>query len=934
MSKAHDVHALGQSLWIDYMRRQFVDDGGLESMIKNGVRGVTSNPTIFEKAIAGSSDYDEQLRTLVAQGSTTAEIYEALAIEDIQKAADLMRPVYDESKASDGYVSLEVSPELAHNTEETISEARRLHQLLDRPNVMIKVPATEEGVPAIEELIADGISVNVTLLFSLAHYEAVVEAYLRGLERRLETEGDLSRIASVASFFISRVEGKVDAALEEAGRPELEGKTALANAKLAYKRFGELFSGERWNALEIRGAQLQRPLWASTGVKNPAYPDTMYVDELIGAHTVNTLPPETLDAVLDHGTAAPTLEQGMERAQTHIDEIASHGIDLSAITAALQEEGVGKFADSFRSLMESIEQKRKSFQQDSAAQDKLVSDFELGAEQEAVETAFTELRREAVMDRIWIHDYRLWKNDPQEISNRLGWLHIADRMQEPEVLDEIRRLADTVRQEGYRNVLLLGMGGSSLAPEVFRKTFGVAEGYPDLHVLDSTDPDAVAAYDAALDPATTLYIVATKSGGTSETLSFFAHFYNQLAETSGVHAPGRHFIAITDPGSSLETLAKRYEFRKTFLNDPNIGGRYSALSHFGLVPAGLIGVDLEAVLDRATTAAVNCDRFNCPVVGDNMGGRLGAVMGHMAGRGRDKLTFVTSPAISAFGDWVEQLIAESTGKEQTGIVPIVHESLGDPATYGDDRVFVQLRLAGDGADSDSQDSDSQHNQVAALIEAGHPVVRMTLRDRLDVGAHFFLWEMATAVAGVHLGINPFDQPNVESAKQQARGMIDFYRKEGSLPAVDEIVAGTDAATALPDFLGGLTDGGYIALHAYVPPTEDSYDALNTLRETLRKRHRTATTLGYGPRFLHSTGQLHKGDGGNGLFIQFINTSEQDVPIPDEAGHAESTMSFGTLKRAQMLGDRQALIDAGRRVLTVELNGDVAGELRALSAALR
>ena len=358
MSKAHDVTNIGQSLWIDYMRRQFVDDGGLEKMIEAGIRGVTSNPTIFEKAIAGSSDYDEQLKELVKRGSSTSEIYEALVVEDIRKAADLMRPVYEESNRVDGYVSLEVSPKLAHNTQDTIAEARRLHEVLDRPNVMIKVPATAEGVPVIEELIAEGISVNVTLLFSLSHYEAVAEAYLRGLERRVEAGGELAEIASVASFFVSRVEGKVDAALEESGHSDLQGKTAVANTKLAYKRFREIFSGQRWENLEIRGAQVQRPLWASTGVKNPAYPDTMYVDELIGPDTVNTLPPETLDAVLDHGTAARTVDQGVESAEAQIDELAKRGIDLAGITAALQEEGVEKFADSFTSLMDSIEEKR------------------------------------------------------------------------------------------------------------------------------------------------------------------------------------------------------------------------------------------------------------------------------------------------------------------------------------------------------------------------------------------------------------------------------------------------------------------------------------------------------------------------------------------------------------------------------------------------
>lgn len=366
MSKAHEVARIGQSLWIDYMRRQFVEDGGLTKMIETGIRGITSNPTIFEKAIAGSSDYDEQLKSLVRRGCSTDEVYEALVIEDIQQAADLMYPIYEATDAIDGYVSLEVSPELAHNTEDTIAEARRLFGLLGRPNVMIKVPATAEGIPAIERLIADGININVTLLFSVAQYETVVEAYVRGLERRVEAGDEVTGIASVASFFVSRVEGKVDAALEKLGHSELQGKAAVANAKIAYARFLELFSGPRWAALNQRGAHVQRPLWASTGVKNASYPDTMYVDELIGPQTVNTLPPETLEAMLDHGKVAVTVNQDLKEAQKQIETLAQVGIDLADITAALQDEGVQKFADSFASLMASIEEKRRTVERQAA----------------------------------------------------------------------------------------------------------------------------------------------------------------------------------------------------------------------------------------------------------------------------------------------------------------------------------------------------------------------------------------------------------------------------------------------------------------------------------------------------------------------------------------------------------------------------------------
>ncbi len=915
MTKAHELEPLGHSLWIDYMRRQFVEDGGLAEMIENGVRGVTSNPSIFEKAIAGSSDYDEQMKTLVKDGRTATEIYEALVVHDIQGAADLMRPVYDESAGIDGYVSLEVSPTLANDTAATVSEAERLHGLLDRPNIMIKVPATPAGIPAVEELIAQGISVNVTLLFSLSHYDVVAEAYLRGLERLAATGADLSRVASVASFFISRVEGSVDAALEAAGRSDFKGRTAVANAKLAYARFKDLFTGERFEALRRQGAQVQRPLWASTGVKDPGYPDTKYVDGLIGPQTVNTVPPATLDVFLDHGTVEQTIDADVANARAVLQSLMDANVDLDAITDVLQTEGVEKFAESFESLMKSIEEKRARLAEGSPRLELFLADAE-----EEMTSAFEKLREDRIVERIWRGDHTVWKNDPTEITNRLGWLSSPQIMQEPETVNRLRGLLESVRSDGYRQVLLLGMGGSSLAPEVFARTFGAYSFGLELSVLDSTDPDAVLATDRRHDPKATLYIVATKSGGTAETMSFFRYFYNRAVASVGEQEAAEHFVAITDPGSELEDLARRYAFWETFTNDPNIGGRYSALSFFGLVPAALVGVDIEKLLDRAWLAAVNCDRYNCPAAGDNAGARLGAVMGRMAERGKDKLTFVTSPEIAAFGDWVEQLVAESTGKDGRGIVPVVGEPVGSPEVYGSDRLFVHLRVDGD---------DSNDEALGALMDAGHPVVRINLEDAYDLGELFFLFEMATAMAGHELGINAFDQPNVEAAKKLAARMITVYRKEGSLPPIDDTVAAGEAAQALGDFLQNADDSSYVGFQAYLQPDPSVTEALQEVRRAVRDKSRLATTLGYGPRFLHSTGQLHKGDGGNGLFVQFTSQSDEDVAIPDEAGASATSISFGTLKQAQMLGDRQALLDGGRRVITIDLGSDVAGALGSL-----
>ncbi len=931
-TKAHELADLGQAVWLDYIRRSFITQGELQSAIDAGVRGVTSNPTIFDKAIAGSADYDADLRQLVNEGKSVEEIYEDLVLEDIGRTADLLRPLYDATGGADGYVSLEVSPTLAHDTQETIAEGRRLFAALGRPNVMIKVPATPEGIPAVSTLIGEGINVNVTLLFSIAHYEAVAEAYMSGLETLSASGGDLGRVASVASFFVSRVDGAVDRELEGYGITDLQGKAAIANARAAYARFREIFSGARWEELAGQGARLQRPLWASTGAKNPLHPDTMYVDTLIGPDTVNTMPPATLQALLDHATVAPTLEPGIE-AHAQLERLAEAGVDLEATTQKLQDDGVASFAESFESLMESIADKREKL-----LEERREDTASLGGYADAVDGALARLRDERVLGRIWRHDHTVWKPEPTEISNRFGWLHSPEAMQE--ALPEINALVDAVRESGYTHALLLGMGGSSMAPEVFRRAFGVSRGgfqtrpYLDLAVLDSTDPGAVLEYAERLDPSRTLFIVSTKSGGTVETFSFFKYFYDRVAEAVGVGEAGAHFIAITDPGSTLEETAGKYGFRATFLNDPNIGGRYSALSHFGLVPAALVGVDVAKLLDRASTMAHNCDGCNCPVEGDNRGAWLGAVMGELAAAGRDKLTLLATPSLAAFGPWVEQLIAESTGKEGTGILPVAGEPPGQPEAYGDDRLFVSMSLR----------EETEDAAVEDLVRAGQPVVRIELEDPYDLGGEFFRWEMATAIAGRRLGINPFDQPSVEAAKALARQMVKEYREEGELPALAPTVREGDITVyssgaagsvegALEDFLDQGRPGDYVNLQAYVQPSEATTTALEWLRLRLRDRLRLATTVGYGPRFLHSTGQLHKGDAGNGLFIQFTDDDERDAPIPDEAGTPGSSLTFGVLKEAQSLGDRQALLDAGRRVIRFHLGRDVDGGLRRLAEGL-
>jgi transaldolase/glucose-6-phosphate isomerase len=491
---------------------------------------------------------------------------------------------------------------------------------------MIKVPATPQGIPAIETLISEGININVTLMFSLKHYESVANAYLAGLERRAASGEDINHIASVASFFVSRVDTLVDKALEEVGNTSLKGQIAIANSKAAYMRFRQIFSGERWDKLAAAGAQVQRPLWASTGTKNPDYSDTVYIDSLIGPDTVNTVPPDTLDAFLDHGQVEPTLDTGLDLALNQMEELSDLGIDLDAVTEKLQEDGVFSFAASFTSLMENLSEKCERL-----GADPVFLSANLGEYQSAVDQALQEMSSQQVIERIWKHDHTLWKPEPDEIDNRLGWLHIVETSRKS--LPELAELVAVLQGDGFTQALLLGMGGSSLAPEVFRKIFGVQDGYLDLAVLDTTDPDAIAAQANKLDLAKTVFIVSTKSGGTVETLSLFKYFYNQVSAEVGAEQAGSHFIAITDAGSQLDQIASRYNFRQTFRNNPNIGGRYSALSFFGLVPAAIIGVDLERLITNAAKMVLNS---KAPAAESNLAAQLGAILGELAKTGRDK----------------------------------------------------------------------------------------------------------------------------------------------------------------------------------------------------------------------------------------------------------------------------------------------------------
>jgi transaldolase / glucose-6-phosphate isomerase len=939
--KALEKH--GQAVWLDFLARGFVAKGELKTLIDtDGVKGVTSNPSIFEKAIGSSDEYDGAIGKALKGGDRpVADLFEHLAVEDIQHAADVLRPVYDRLKGEDGFVSLEVSPYLAMDTKGTITEAERLWKDVKRKNLMVKVPATPEGLPAIRHLIGEGISINITLLFSQDVYLQVVEAYLAGLEKYVAKGGDPSHVASVASFFVSRIDTMADKQLDEriakANDPtekqrlaSLKGKVAIANAKLAYQDYKRLFSGPRWEKLKAKGAKPQRLLWASTGTKNKDYSDVLYVEELIGPNTVNTVPPATLDAFRDHGKPRDSLEENIEEARSVLEDLERSGISLDAITAELVKDGVKQFADAADKLYGAVAHKRATVLGGKIDRQKLA----LGASIEnAVAKNTEQWRASAKIRRLWQKDKSVWTGDDE--NKWLGWLDSAGSADIADYEDFARR----VKGQNFTDAVVLGMGGSSLGPEVLAETFARKSGFPKLHVLDSTDPAQVRAMEKAVNLAKTLFIVSSKSGGTTEPNAMKDYFFDRLAKTIGADKAGHRFIAVTDPGSSLEKVAAKQGFARIFHGEPTIGGRYSVLSPFGLVPAAAAGIDVRTLIKHALAMVRSCGADVPPH--ENPGVQLGLAMGLAGLEGRDKVTISSSPRIADFGAWAEQLIAESTGKEGKGLIPIDGEPLADPEVYGKDRFFIDIRTEGE--------HDAAHEEkLDALQAAGHPIVRIVMQSIDHIGQEFFRFEMATAVAGSILGINPFNQPDVEDAKIKPRELTAAFEKTGALPAEKPVMASAKADLYTDDHnaaalrkagadgdLGSwikahLARSGaddYVALLAYIERDHAHIDALQEMRLKLRDRRHVATCAEFGPRFLHSTGQAYKGGPDSGVFLQITADDTRDLAVPGQKA------SFGVIKAAQARGDFDVLTERGRRALRVHLKGDLTSGLKMLDEAI-
>jgi transaldolase/glucose-6-phosphate isomerase len=927
----------GQSVWIDNLRRSMFASGELQRLIDCGLRGMTSNPTIFEKAIGAGNDYDEQLAALIGSEKSADALFWDLAIQDIQSACDAFAPVFVSSGGNDGFVSLEVSPLLANDTTGTIAMVKVLWDRVKRPNVMIKIPGTKEGLPAIEESIYQGYNINVTLVFSVEMYERAARAYVKGLARRVAEDKPIDKIRSVNSVFVSRIDTAIDKLLQEriAKGEKLEhllGKTGIAGLKLTYQKFKEVFESDEFAGLKSKGGAVQRPLWASTSTKNPHYPDLMYVESVVGRDTVNTMPGPTLDSLLDHGKIVPdTVESDLRGAMEVMRALQDARISLFDVTHQLQIEGVRLFSDSFAALLGAIVYKQKLLESGGAQRVVLA----LGASQNAYDMALEQLVSADFLKRLWAHDATLWSNDADAIAiikKALGWLEIQQHM-----LEEVPGLKSFANEtkEGFSFAVVCGMGGSSLAPDIIADTFGAYDDYPQLHVLDSTCPQQIKELEAKIHVPHTLFIISSKSGTTTEPNAFYAYFHEKVSKQVGSSVAGRNFVAITDPGTTLDKEAQEANFRADFENDPNIGGRYSALSFVGVAPSAIAGYDVNLLLDRALGAMHANDRSLDPRTAPGV--RFGAAIGGLARSGRDKLTIVTHVSVKAFGAWAEQLIAESTGKIGKGIVPIEGEPLGTPQDYSDDRTFVYV-----GANLPDPEPGIEE-KLQALESAGHPVIRLAMNDRYDLGEQFYLWEIAVAAAGVILGINAFDQPNVQESKDNTVALLAQYARNGSFDEPKPDVQGPNFSVtylsgsrdiprqtpvqALAGLFAQLRPHDYNAITAYIARNPTHAALLEELRVKIRDAHRIATTVGFGPRFLHSTGQLHKGGPDTCVVLQITADDPDDPMIPG------MNVGFRTLLAAQALGDWMSLDKRNRRGVRVHLNGEVEPALRALIAAV-
>ena len=922
MNRSLKLYKLGQSIWFDNVDRSLIENGWLADQIDNKtIFGVTSNPSIFQKAISTGTTYSTDIQTMVWAGLSPEAIYENLVIADIQSVADLFSLLYQVSKKKDGYVSLEVDPALAYDADRTVREAKRLWQSVDRENLMIKIPATTAGISAIKRVISAGINVNVTLIFSTERYMQVIDAYYSGLEERIEKRLPIDHIHSVASFFISRMDVMIENMINPSKnkRDFLEkdlhhvlGKIGIQNALNAYAAFEESINAKRFQDISNAGGNFQRPLWASTGTKNPSYSDVLYIDKMVLPHTVNTVPPQTFKALLDHGqTEVISVKDSKKDFAKSIKLLNDNHIDIQKVFLDLEKEGVEKFISAQKLLLDTIGEASQRF----SAQVRFAPGI--------IPQRMLALEEDRFIERFYQPDVSLFtinKEEEQEVLHRMGWIDAPEKSRK--IIPFAEKLLKDVLADGFSHAVVLGMGGSSLAPEVFSEVFRKHRSLNNeclqLSILDSTDPDQITAKLKSIHLTKTLFIASSKSGTTAEMKSLVAYFMKLLRE-EGVQEIGKHFICITDPKTPLESFARENTFRHVFNADPNVGGRYSAMIAFGLVPAVFAGIDGNLLLDKAEAMRQKCARIK---IDQNPAFILATILSEAYSQNIDKLTILADDEYVSFGSWLEQLVAESSGKNGKGLIPIDREPIVDPSKYSRGRIFYYLR------------QDGKYDQLVGILRTnGYNVLESQMVDRYDLSAEMYKWEIAIAAFCCMNGVNPFNQPNVQASKSLALKMIEEFRRSPEMVDGNRIFENeTIALYTSQDNLHEFSDdekileniwkpetGDFYAINAFIPRTRINEDLLSGLRKKLIEKYSLPVTLGFGPRFLHSTGQLHKGGKNNGIFIVLTQKPLIDLEIPGEG------INFSTLESAQALGDMQALQTHQRRVIRIHFKKKISAE---------
>lgn len=911
MNRLKQLRAAGQSVWLDSAGLEAIKNQELRKLIEyEAVSGISIGLHTVMNAIVHGYGNDIQLQGFLKEfpDSEPATLFEFFVARYVQDAADMLKPVHQRTDGRDGYVSVEIPPLCAYHTVDTINECKRLWSRINRPNVMVKVPATREGIPAIETLLTDGINVNCALMFTPAHYEAVSHAFIRSLGHSRHP----SQLASVAGFQINKIDNKIDGLLSDPRYKHvrhLKSKTGIALARIVYHRFRQVFEGTDLPS----NYRIQKLLWDGIEVFNSPR-DFLYIENLTGIDTVIAFSPRVLKHFRKQGTVnLNTISRKLEESKRHLQELAACGLSLNDLLLELQRECLAESKIIFEKLLVEIEKKAARFTGKNLSRQTII----LNGLEEVVGVRMKRWEVDHFSRRFWGKDPSLWFQDVRDgMLNQFGWLDLAEA--NPVQASSLMEFAESVRKDNYTEIVLAGVGGSSLASKIYCDVVNDIPGRIPFYFLDSIHPDTIRALSKSISFAKSLFIIVSKSGNTEETFALFKYFWHRLPELE--HLKGRQFIAITDENSQLDSLAKEKGFLKIFNTPTDVGSRFGSLSVLGTLPAALMGVDIVE-LQLVAQRFARCCGSSVPET-ENPALLLGATIGECCVQGKNKLSIHASSSLKVFPEWIEHLIAESTGKEGTGIIPLIAEDRLNLEEYGNDRFFVIITLRDD-------DCTELDHFARSLIAARKPVIAIALDSRMQIGQEIFRWQMAVAAAASIIHVHPFNKPDVELTRHYTSNIM----KVDSSP--------TDRSTLLPahsindslvervlgDWLNGIKSGDYLVLLAYLSRTTELKTVLYDLKNILEKYFKIPVCLKFGPQYLHCTGQLYKGGPKTGYFLQLIDNPEIDLPVPEEP------YSFGKLIRAQGIGDFRALKGKKQAVFRLELGSDTYNSLVKLRECL-